>query len=43
MDNPVHVEIKIIVFEVVRVRFTSIHRNLDAFDFNRLFLDNIRH
>ena len=43
MDDTVHVKVEIIVFEIVRVRFTSINRDLDALDFDSLFLDDVRH
>ena len=43
MDDTVHVKVEIIVFEIVRVRFAGVHRDLDSLDFDSLFLDDVRY
>lgn len=41
MDDSVHVEIKIVEFEVVRVRLAGVDGDRDAVDHDRFFFDHV--
>lgn len=43
VDNPVHVEVQVVVFDVVGVGLAGVNGDGDSIDDNRLFLNDVDH
>ena len=41
MNDTIHVKVKVVIFKVIRVGFTGVYWNLNAFDDDRFFFDRI--